>query len=247
MVVGAPQALTAKGDAMKQAGVMLIVKDGLIVSISRRHDKTIFGLPGGKFSPDPPDNDKDTMDTAIRETREETSVVVKKCVLVYERVEKGDGPTGVDYYSRCYYATDWEGTPIDSEEGVVKWLTPDELTSTKAAFGDYNKKTLQVFKSMFPGVMLFPMEDEVRQNFAHLEDKNLLEVMVQQHYRYGQEYREKVLLEWELKKLPTYQSNRVKHHPWANRCKRCGRWNVAEGEMEMYGPYWYCPVCDKHR
>lgn len=139
---------------MKQAGVMLIVKDGMVLSISRRHDKTIFGLPGGKFSPDPPDNDKDTMDAAIRETREETSVVVKSCVLVYERVEKGDGPNSVDYYSRCYYATDWEGTPKNSEEGEVKWLTPEEISSTRAAFGTYNKKTLEVFHQMFPNVPL---------------------------------------------------------------------------------------------
>src|SRR5574338_863337 len=139
---------------MKQAGVMLIIKDGLILAVSRRYDKTIFGLPGGKFNPEPTDNDKDTKDTAIRETREETSVVVKGCVFLYERVELGGGPNPVDYYSRCYYATDWEGTPENSEEGEVKWLTAEELTSTKAAFGDYNRRTLNIFKTMFPNVQL---------------------------------------------------------------------------------------------
>lgn len=139
---------------MKQAGVMLIIKDGLILAVSRRYDKTIFGLPGGKFNPEPPDNDKDTKDTAIRETEEETSVVVKDCVFLYERVELGGGPNPVDYYSRCYYATAWEGTPQNSEEGEVKWLTAEELTSTKAAFGDYNRRTLNIFKTMFPDVQL---------------------------------------------------------------------------------------------
>jgi len=138
---------------MKQAGVMLIVKDGLILSISRRHNKTIFGLPGGKFSPDAPDNDRDTKDAAIRETREETSVIVKDCVFLYERLEPG-GPDGVDYYSRCYYATDWEGEPTNSEEGEVKWLTAEEITSTMAAFGEYNTQTLKVFRTMFPNVFL---------------------------------------------------------------------------------------------
>jgi ADP-ribose pyrophosphatase YjhB (NUDIX family) len=137
---------------MKQAGVMLIVNQGLILGISRRHDKTIFGLPGGKF--DPEAGDKDTKDTAIRETKEETDVKVNDCVLLYERVELGDGPNGVDYYSRCYYATDWEGVPTNSEEGEVKWLTAKEVTSTKAAFGDYNTKTLNIFKTMFPNVYL---------------------------------------------------------------------------------------------
>lgn len=139
---------------MKEAGVMLIVNQGMILGISRRHNKSIFGLPGGKFNSAPPDNDRDTRDTAIRETREETSVIVKDCVLVYERVELGDGPNGVDFYSRCYYATDWEGVPQNSEEGVVKWLTAEEVTSTMAAFGDYNRKTLDVFKKMFPNVYL---------------------------------------------------------------------------------------------
>ena len=80
--------------------------------------------------------------------------MVKSCVFLYERLERGDGPTGVDYYSRVYYATEWEGTPINSEEGEVKWLTSEEITSTKAAFGSYNKKTLEIFKAMFPQVSL---------------------------------------------------------------------------------------------
>lgn len=139
---------------MKQAGVMLIVKDGLILSVSRRYDKTKFGLPGGKFSPDAPDNDRDCKDTAIRETREETSVIVKDAAFIYERVELGGGPNPVDFYSKCYFATDWEGTPQNSEEGEVAWLTAEELTSTKAAFGDYNRKMLDIFKSQHPDVYI---------------------------------------------------------------------------------------------
>jgi len=131
---------------------MLVVKDGLILGITRRSDRTKYGLPGGKF--DAEAGDKTAMDTAIRETQEETGVTVKKAVKIYQRVELGDGPTGVDFYSTCYYAEEWEGTPTDSEEGSVKWLTPEEVTCTKAAFGDYNRKTLDVFKTMFPNVFL---------------------------------------------------------------------------------------------
>src|SRR5579871_4661804 len=112
---------------MKQAGVMLIVKDGLILAISRRHNKNIFGLPGGKY--DEEAGDHNTMDTAIRETVEETGVRVLKCVQVYQRVELGDGANAVDFYSTTYYATEWEGEPTNSEEGEVKWLTAEELTS----------------------------------------------------------------------------------------------------------------------
>lgn len=137
---------------MKQAGVMLIVKDGLILAISRRHNKTIFGLPGGKF--DEAAGDNNSADTAIRETLEETGVQVKSCMQVYQRIELGDGSNPVDFYSTTYYALDWEGEPHTSEEGEVKWLTAKELTSTKAAFGDYNTKMLEQFRDMFPEVPL---------------------------------------------------------------------------------------------
>lgn len=128
---------------------MLVVKDGLILAISRRHNKNIFGLPGGKYDEGV---DHNSMDTAIRETLEETGVQVKHCVQVYQRVELGDGPQGVDFYSTTYYATEWEGEPHTSEEGEVKWLTAEELTSTHAAFGDYNRNMLDSFKRMFPNV-----------------------------------------------------------------------------------------------
>lgn len=137
---------------IKRAGVMLIVKDGLILAISRRHNKDIFGLPGGKF--DETAGDMDPMDTAIRETAEETGVKVNDAAFVYERVELGDGPNGVDFYSSSYYAIDWEGEPHNSEEGNVKWLTAEELTCSKAAFGDYNRNMLDVFKTQFPDVKL---------------------------------------------------------------------------------------------
>lgn len=139
---------------MKQAGVMLIINQGLILSISRRNNKEIFGLPGGKFNSEPPDNDRDTKDTAIRETKEETSVEVKECIFIYERLEPAITPDGLDFFSRCYYATSWAGRPHNSEEGEVAWLTEEELTSTKVAFPEYNKKTLEVFKSMFPNTYI---------------------------------------------------------------------------------------------
>lgn len=136
---------------IKRAGVMLVVKDGLILAISRRHNKEIFGLPGGKFDEE---FDLDVMDTAVRETQEETNVNVKEVAFIYERVELGDGPDGVDFYSTTYYAIDWDGEPTTSEEGVVKWLTAKELTDTNAAFGDYNRNMLDVFKTQFPDIKL---------------------------------------------------------------------------------------------
>ena len=136
----------------REAGVMLIIKDGLILGITRRNDRTKYGLPGGKF--DSSEGDQTSMDTAIRETKEETGIIVNSCSFVYQRVELGDGPDGEDFYSTCYYATQWEGEPQNSEEGNVAWLTYKEITSTKAAFGDYNKQMLDVFETMLPDVYL---------------------------------------------------------------------------------------------
>jgi 8-oxo-dGTP pyrophosphatase MutT (NUDIX family) len=135
---------------LKQAGVMLVVKDGLILAISRRYDKNIFGLPGGSKDRD----DLITRDTAIRECEEETGIKVKDCVFLYKRVELGDGDQPTYFESDCFYATQWEGTPTNIEEGEVKWLTAEQLTCTAAAFGDYNRQMLNEFKKKFPDIQL---------------------------------------------------------------------------------------------
>ena len=97
---------------MRQAGVMLIIKDGLILSISRRNDKTKFGLPGGKLEPN-----ELPVQAAIRETLEETGVTVKMCTEIFKREEITlDGEV---FFTYCFYAFSWSGNPKDSEEGVV--------------------------------------------------------------------------------------------------------------------------------
>lgn len=135
---------------MRNAAVMLIIKDGLILAVSRRHDKTKFGLPGGKCEPDEtPDQ------AAIRECWEETGVKVSQCEFIFRRDEPRDRPEGEDFHCYCYYATEWSGDAHDSEEGVVKWLTERELTLDKGAFADYNRRTLAVFRTKFPDINLF--------------------------------------------------------------------------------------------
>jgi 8-oxo-dGTP diphosphatase len=134
---------------MKQAAVNLVIKDGLILAITRRHDKTIYGLPGGKV-----DANETPEQAAKREANEECGIVVNTCVFVYKRTELGDGANQIDFESYTYYATDWSGEPKNSEEGNVAWLTAEELTDTKAAFGDYNRNMLNTFKILFPHVHL---------------------------------------------------------------------------------------------
>lgn len=133
---------------IKKASVMLVLnKEGLILSVSRRNDSSKFGLPGGKLE------DHETPEEAgIRETFEETGIKVKSCVEIYKREEPAGSPNGFPFYTYCFYATDWEGTPTDSDEGVVKWLKSSDLTGDTGAFSEYNRNTLNKFREMFPEV-----------------------------------------------------------------------------------------------
>lgn len=133
---------------MKQASVMLIVNsEGLILGVSRRNDSTKFGLPGGKLEPS-----ETAMEAGIRETVEETGIKVNSCVEIYKRMEPAGSTDGFPFYTYCFYATDWEGTPTDSDEGVVRWLKSSDLTGDTGAFAEYNRNTLAKFKEMFPEV-----------------------------------------------------------------------------------------------
>lgn len=133
---------------MRNAAVMLIIKDGKILAVSRRYDHTKFGLAGGKVE----DGETPGM-AAIRETYEETGVRVSDCIHIFTRDEPKDRPEGEDFHTYCYYATEWHGEPKDSEEGIVRWLTERELTGDMGAFADYNTRTLTAFRTLFPNVL----------------------------------------------------------------------------------------------
>lgn len=132
---------------MKNAAVTIILKDGLILGISRRHDKTKFGLIGGKLDPN-----ETAEQAAIRETFEETGIIAKKCHFVYERLEPG-GSDGINFQTKCYYVSEWSGDIKQSEEGSVKWLTASELLSKEVgAFPEYNLSALNALINKFPFV-----------------------------------------------------------------------------------------------
>ena len=135
---------------MRQASVMIVVKDGLVLAVSRRYDSTKFGLPGGKVEPG-----ESLEAAAIRETFEETGIVVKSCKKIYMREEPASLPGGEPFFAHAFLALDWVDSPLtESEEGVVKWISWDELISPNGAFPQYNYDTLNALKILFPNIYI---------------------------------------------------------------------------------------------
>lgn len=135
---------------MRQAGVMLIFnEEGYVLGVSRRDDRTKFGLPGGKV-----EEGETIKEGAVRETREETTLEVTSCIEIYKREEPASRPGGEPFESYCFYAQTWEGIPKSSEEGDVKWLTASDLINKAGAYPEYNKNTLLKFREMFPDILI---------------------------------------------------------------------------------------------
>src|ERR1700679_2852424 len=139
------------------------------------------------------------------------------------------------------------------------WLTPDEVTTTKAAFGDYNRKTLEVFRTMFPNVGLLRTEDEIRlqvalelqrvkqekpEEFIGVDYSYVAEATISNEKQYIEDRREQLLLQSNLKKLPDWESDDVPHYS-SHRCTTCCRWQIEIDPNHQYGPLWGCRVCDK--
>jgi 8-oxo-dGTP pyrophosphatase MutT (NUDIX family) len=167
---------------MKQAAVALIVRDGLILGIARKNDPGKFGLIGGKS--DGSEHPVQTVQRECLEevgieivagrevfVREEPGELIcsrcgkrnphpdEDCMLGKEIEETGteshDLIKGEDFHTHCFYASVWSGEPKNLEGTEVRWLTAAELISPEVgAFPDYNTKTLEAFRKMFPDVKL---------------------------------------------------------------------------------------------
>lgn len=134
----------------KKAAVMLVIKDGLILSVSRKKSQNKYGLLGGRV-----ELNETSYEAAIRESKEEAGIIVTKAIFLYTRFYASEYPGAECFDADVYYAIDWFGDPIDSDEGAVKWLTVADLTSAElAAFPEYSKRTFELFREKFPDVYL---------------------------------------------------------------------------------------------
>lgn len=120
---------------MKYAVVIGILHpDGHILGVSRKDDFTQFGVPGGKFDPEDGDwfSDQHKMQAVLRELREETGVILNTEDLTFLGIRK-DG----EYIAACYGYRGVVDFAQQPGEGLVKWVTWDELWS--GPFGNYNR------------------------------------------------------------------------------------------------------------
>lgn len=109
------------------ACVLLRRRDGLILGVSRRDDSTDWGLPGGKR-----EGAESLAETAARELREETGVVVDPAALVHVFTADADGTVATTFTAGA-----WTGEPAARGEGAVTWVTWDDLIQGR--FGRYHE------------------------------------------------------------------------------------------------------------
>lgn len=135
------------------AQVVVINKEGLILSVSRKTNHNDFGLPGGKAEDE---DNGDPMVTAYRETLEETGIKTFNYRLVLAIHKDG--------YMSYTYLADYEGEINHNEPHVVAWMPLERLV--KGSFGKYNKLVAESLTDMgiqyIYDIPLEPIREEVR-------------------------------------------------------------------------------------
>lgn len=117
---------------MRQAAVALIEKNGLFLSVSRKNDASLKGLPGGKC-----DNFEKLNETMVRELFEETGVLALEYSEFFKQ-EKDD-----DFETTAFIITKYINEPFSKELGVVEWVSRSALEV--GPFGEFNKNLFRKY------------------------------------------------------------------------------------------------------
>ncbi len=112
---------------MITAVVATIIKDGKVLSVSRKTDHNDRGFPGGKV--DPGETDQEAL---VREVFEETGLTITRSRMVDERMDE----CGV--LVKMFVVDEFEGEINTTEAGLVEWVDPVDLCSGGCSFRQYN-------------------------------------------------------------------------------------------------------------
>lgn len=117
---------------MTNVCVLLQNNKGQILSVSRKNDRTAWGLPGGKIEPG-----ESPEEAAKRELKEETHFWGDPLDIVFADFEAGELTItyrlddGLHFFSQ-------QKLHQPKGEGTVAWKEPIDLIN--GPFGEYNKK-----------------------------------------------------------------------------------------------------------
>ena len=132
-----------------QAVCLLAMKvDGKTLCISRRNDTTQWGLPGGKVDPG-----ETPLHAVVRETFEETGIVLKESKLI--ELYRADCPGDVTYDTITYFYD--EAAPeledLAAEAGLTLAYQDIEFLTTpeNSPFAGYNLGVVHALAMKFVG------------------------------------------------------------------------------------------------
>lgn len=119
----------------KTAHCLIINEKNEILCVSRKDDHNDFGIAGGKCEPE---IDKTILDTAVRETLEETGIrVLDEDPQLLLAIHKNG------FMSYTFLIENWEGEFNYSEPHVVKWGNWEDLINGR--FGKYNRLLMESY------------------------------------------------------------------------------------------------------
>ncbi len=131
---------------------VVVFQDKLLV-VSRRGNSEDLGCPGGKIEPG-----ETPKQAAIRELEEETGLIAKSVVEIYNRHEE----TADNKICRAYLVKQYEGE-LSSPEGLwVGWVPASRLLEENCSFRRY-------YKDMFINLAMVSLNFVVFEENVHLD------------------------------------------------------------------------------